>query len=310
MKKLLLSCAVCLLLACCSFAQGLPRNVHILRPYSGQPQAPASGKTITYNGGPIMSAPTTVYVIYYGTWSTRATTIVNNFVSALYGSPQFNVNTTYFDNTGAYVQNTVLYDPKVDSYVDNYSFGKSITDSQIQQVVANAISGGHLPNDTNGVYFVLTATDVKDPDGFCSFFCGYHGPSTSIVTGETIKYSMVGNAATQCPSGCIGNTAIYHDKTSPNGDMGADGAVSVIYHELSETVTDPEVNLGFNTTAWNGAYGENGDACAWEFGTTKLTKTGAHYNNVMGGHPYLIQLMLRNDGTSLGTDPGTCVKGK
>jgi hypothetical protein len=309
MKKFLQILAVSLCLASLAVAQGLPKNVHVLRPYGPQADAPASNLTITYNGGPVMGSGATVYVIYYGNWSAKATNIVNRFIQSLNGSPQFNVNTTYFDKNGAVVQNTVLYDPTVDSYVDNYSLGKNVRDSNIMTIVKNAINGGHLPNDTNGVYFVLTATDVTDPDGFCSFFCGYHGPSTSIITGETIKYSMIGNAATQCPSGCIGNVAIYGDKNSPNGDLGADGVVSVLYHELSETVTDPNVNLGVNQTAWNGAFGENGDACAWMFGTTKKTAQGAHYNQVMGGHPYLIQLMLKMTGTSLNTNPGICVKG-
>jgi hypothetical protein len=309
MKKFFQVLAVALCLGSLAIAQSLPKNVHVLRPYGQQGNAPASNLTITYNGGPVMGTGATVYVIYYGNWSTKATGIVNRFIQSLNGSPQFNVNTTYFDKNGAVVQNTVLYDPKIDSYVDSYSLGKSVRDSNIMTIVKNAINGGHLPNDTNGVYFVLTATDVTDPDGFCSFFCGYHSPSNTIITGETIKYSMIGNAATQCPTGCIGNVAIYGDQKSPNGDLGADGVVSVLYHELSETVTDPNVNLGFNQTAWNGNFGENGDACAWMFGTTKKTPQGAHYNQVMGGHPYLIQLMLKMTGTTLTTNPGVCVKG-
>ena len=48
-------------------------------------------------------------------------------------------------------------------YHDNYSLGKSLSgDAQIQQIVADAISGGHLPGNSNGVYFVLTYTDVTD----------------------------------------------------------------------------------------------------------------------------------------------------
>jgi hypothetical protein len=60
--------------------------------------------------------------------------------------------------------------------------------------------GGHLPDDTNGVYFVLTATDVYETafgGGFCTLFCGYHGPSTTIIPGEIITYSFVAKVPTR-----------------------------------------------------------------------------------------------------------------
>ncbi len=74
---------------------------------------------------------------------------------------------------------------------------------------------------------------------------------------------MVGDPD-QCPSGCE-TSFILGDKGSPNNDPGADGTTAIMWHEFSETSSDPEVNL---VTAWAGNFcGESGDCCAWLFGT-------------------------------------------
>jgi hypothetical protein len=198
--------------------------------------------------------------------------------------------------------NKVNHSTKND-YHDNYSLGKALSgDGAIQTIVSKAISGKHLPADTNGIYFVLTYKDVTDP-GFCSSFCGYHGPSTSIVSGKVIKYSMVGDPD-QCPSGCE-TSHILGDPGSPNNDPGADGTTAIMWHEFSESASDPEVNLN---TAWAGNFcGENGDCCAWLFGTVKKDSHGHFYTNKIGTKEYAMQEMLELQSKSrTGNVPGAC----
>ena len=64
-----------------------------------------------------------------------------------------------------------------------------------------------------------------------------------------------------------------------------------IMHELSETVTDPDLNAWFTK---NGA--ENGDLCNYFYGTDPLytTPKGATANTLLNGHYYLIQYIWRN----------------
>ena len=305
MNKVCLGLLLAASLLSSALAQTSPR-VHLLRPFGQQPVSPST-LTITYNGGPVMTGTNTAYVVYYGAWTQHAKNIVNAYLSTLGGSTMYNINTTYFDGTKTHIQNVVLYDPSIDSIVDKYSLGKNLTDAQVQQVVANAISASKLPDDPNGVYFVLTWTDVTESasfGSFCSAFCGYHGPSTSISKGEVIKYSFIGDAATQCPSGCVASRVIG-DSSSPNGDPGADGVVNVLWHELSESVSDPEVNL---RTAWAGSCGESGDCCAWQFGKTFVTKNGSHANQRLGGRPFIAQLMLQLTQEKVGTDNGVCAR--
>ena len=59
--------------------------------------------------------------------------------------------------------------------------------------------------------------------------------------------------------------------------------LSVLAHELEETATDPQLN------AWYSANGkENGDKCAWTWGTT-YSSGGGFANMKIGGTDYLIQ---------------------
>ncbi len=305
MKKQWLGLVIVVCFACSAFAQVSP-TVHALRPFDKDhpPSTNCNGSPcdINYNGGPVIEKAPTVYIVWYGNWTTKDKSIIDYYFAHLGGTTQEKINTTYSDSTGKFIQNAVKHSVKND-YHDNYSLGKSINDAGIQTIIANAISGGHLPNDTNGIYFVLTYKDVTDSDGFCSSFCGYHSPSTSIVNGEVIRYSMVGDPD-QCPSGCE-TSYILHDKSSPNNDPGADGATAIMWHEFSESSSDPEVNL---RTAWAGNFcGESGDCCAWLFGTVKKDSHGHFYTNKIGTKEYAMQEMLQLTSKSrTGNIPGEC----
>jgi len=226
---------------------------------------------IDYHGGPVILGTTNVHFIWYGNsgWPTSsASSILSNYAQSVGGSGYFNINTTYYNGSNTHVSNSVHYSGAV-SHSETY--GASLTDAEIQQIVADT-----NPTDTNGVYFVLTGPDVTASSGFCSQYCGWH--THGLISGLDIKYSFVGDAATQCPSGCMAQT------TSPNGDAGADGMASVLAHELEEAVSDPDLN------AWYDRRGaENADKCAWTFGTESTASNGSKYNVVLGGKQYLIQ---------------------
>jgi hypothetical protein len=236
-------------------------------------RARVRGNGITYHGGPVILGTTHVYYIWYGNWgSNSANAILTNLAQNIGGSPYFNINTTYYNGSNAHVSNSVAY---YGSTTDNYSHGTALNDAAIQAIVSGAIASGHLPLDTNGVYFVLTSADVNETSGFCTQYCGWHTRGT--ISASDIKYSFVGNPD-RCPSACEEQT------TGPNGNAGADGMASIISHELEEAVTDPDLN------AWYDSRGaENADKCAWTFGTTHTAQNGALYNMTLGSMNYLIQ---------------------
>jgi hypothetical protein len=234
---------------------------------------PVKGNGIYYHGGPLILGTTNVYYIWYGSWSgNSATTILTDLAQSINGSSYFSINTTYYDGNGVHVSNSVSY---AGSTTDSYSHGSTLTDSAVQAVVSGAISSGKLPNDTKGVYFVLTSADVNESSGFCTQYCGWH--THGAISGSDIKYSFVGNPD-RCPSACTNGTP------PPNGNIGADGMASIIAHELEEAVTDPDLN------AWYDRRGEeNADKCAWTFGATYTTSNGGVANVTLGSRDYLIQ---------------------
>ncbi|HEY4365588.1 MAG TPA: chitobiase/beta-hexosaminidase C-terminal domain-containing protein, partial [Bryobacteraceae bacterium] len=248
-------------------------------------QAAQQGFGITYHGGPIMTGTPNVYIIWYGNWASDPTgvTILTHFLQYDGGSPYYGVNTTYSNASSVHITNAINY---VTSYSDNYSLGKSLTDANIQSIVGNAITGGHLPNDSNGVYFVLTYQDVQETSGFISQYCGWHSYGT--IAGSTIKYAFVGDANTQGLANCSVQTV-----SSPNGDPAADAMASVVAHELEESTSDPQLNAWYDSTG-----NENADKCAWNFGTTYTAINGSVANMNLAGYDYLVQQNWANLGPS------------
>jgi len=251
------------------------------------PFAVTQGNGINYHGGRIMPGSVHIYFIWYGNWtngpkkSDTQTTV--NLIDALYaasggmgGSPYAKINSTYGDTTHQVSGNFSL----VQSTTDNYSKGKSVSDAGIKAIVTSAINHG-LPKDTNGIYFVLTSSDVNESSGFCSQYCGWHTHGT--ILSSDIKYAFVGNPD-RCSSACEAQTV------SPNGDSGADGMASIMAHETEEAVSDPDLNAWWNSNTGE----ENADQCAWRFGPLHGTLGHGAFNQTFGSHNWLIQMNWEN----------------
>jgi hypothetical protein len=236
---------------------------------------------ITYHGGPVLATPT-VYLIWYGNWNqangsdtSAGQAIIRDFLFGLNNSPYYQTNASYGAPTGLINRSTT-------EYIDRYSQGTRLSDAAVQAVVSGAIASGELGvADPNGVYFVLTSTDVSEKSGFCNKYCGWHTAGT--ISGTNIKYAFIGNA-NRCLNACAAQTI------GPNANAGVDGMVSVIAHELEEANTDPDPDSG-----WVDSKGaENADKCAWTFGANPQGPVNAQYNMTLpalsgGTRNYLVQ---------------------
>jgi Phosphate-induced protein 1 conserved region len=257
-------------------------------PENQAPRIVTQGNGINYHGGPVMKGnPVNVYFVWYGNWTngphSSDSQVTVGLLDALFGSSggiggsgYEKINSTYGDNSGNVSGNIAL----AASTTDNYSHGTRLSDSGVQAVVSSAISSGRLPKDTNGLYFVLTSSDVRESSGFCTQYCGWHTHGT--ISSADIKYSFVGNPD-RCPSACEAQTS------SPNGDSGADGMASVMAHEAEETASDPDLNAWYDTSG-----AENADKCAWKFGPTTGSIGSGAYNETFGSHNWLIQMNWEN----------------
>ena len=267
---------------------------------------------ITYNGGPVLTNPINVYFIWYGDWSQKSATasILHDLISNVGASDYYKTNTVYYqvgnsfafgdagldadeasapDQSKHFVTNNVQF--VGDLYV-NYTHGTAFSDSDISTIVAETLQVSNIIPNENNVYFVLTSVDVRVYSnidifhGFCTTYCGFH--NDTIINGIDTKYAFVGDVE-QCPDLCSAKYE-YQDAgfmSPPNGDWSADGMASVVMHELSEAVTDPEP---INNPAWQALDGfENGDMCAWYYGPLYLTKNGSVANTHIAQRDYLLQ---------------------
>jgi hypothetical protein len=238
------------------------------------------GAGIDEHGGPVMTGPVGLHVIWYGDWASapQRRAVVGDLLSAIGGSSYFAINTTYTSVGGRPVTNQLTVAEQLD---DAGSVGtKALSDDAIRKVVAGAVTSGRLASDPSGIYVVLTAANVTKT-GFGTQYCGWHTHAS--LRGADLKFAFIGDPSSGAMRGCAGQPA------GPNADVAADAMASVIAHELAETVTDPDLNAWYDSTG-----AENADKCAWRFGTTHAVTGGGTANVRLGAREYLLQANWRN----------------
>jgi hypothetical protein len=252
----------------------------------GAPQKGAPTNGIFYHGGPVMGGTVNLYFIWYGNFLTGPTpsdsVATQDLLTTLFstgglgGTAYARINSTYSDRSRAVTGKFAL----MESANDYYSRGAKLNDAAVTAVVAQAVSNGALPKDVNGVYFVLSSSDVSETSGFCTRYCGWHSHAT--ISGSDIKIAFVGNPD-RCPNACEEQTV------SPNGDSGADGMASIMAHETNEAISDPDLNAWYDTSG-----NENGDKCVWKWGPVTGSLGNGAYNTAVAGHHWLIQMNWEN----------------
>lgn len=254
---------------------------------------------LRYHMGPVLSStPINIYLIWYGRWSRPQKLLIKDFlnsVSTATAPPPsvaqwWHTVSLYTDQTGSNVSRSFFIAREYNDH--RYSLGNHLTRLSVQQVIASAVKSAPFPVDhKNGIYLILTADDVTVQD-FCRAVCGFHYFTFPSMVGYTLPYAWVGNSGKQCPEVCAYPFAIPAYMAgggptggalkSPNGDVGVDGMISVIGHELAELASNPLVNAwyaGEDPTAPT----EIGDLCEGLYGTG-------------GGGGYIGQVMRDKEG--------------
>jgi hypothetical protein len=292
--------------------------------------AAAASAPITYHqGGQVLTGPVNVYVIWYGSWvgtgsapvastktSTAASkTLISNFLASIGNTPRFLVNSTYYSQASTNGLKTYVSGQVNFAGETSVNATSDLNPTSLLGVVNSAIAaprwvqkGATTPYlttpvaDPNGVYFVLTSAGIRETSGFLTRFCGWHSYATTVNSSTTLKYSFVGDASANLAA-CAGQTA-----TSPNSVksgkvlttnlVAADALISVLTHELEETVTDPQLNAWFDKAGL-----ENADKCAWTWGATTINSANGSTSNLsLGSASYLVQ-------QNWNATSQTCVKG-
>jgi Phosphate-induced protein 1 conserved region len=306
-----------------------------LRPPTGSTSANRS--PIKYHGGPVMPGVSRIVVIWYGNWNQTNNTdtpagqqIIRD---ALYGLALDGGSVPKSPYAGAFTYSAITESGTLSKYSDSLGdVVKAVSSAVIAEcsMSASPTYGGSTLSDATvmslaqwaagqscsqpagstasgpdpaAVYLVLSSSDIGESSGFLSSYCGWHSYTTT--SGIYTQYGFIGNPAKQISS------CSYQPTSSPNGNPGVDAMISVIAHELEETVTDPQLNAWYNS-----AGSEDGDMCAWTFGSHQqaisssnpfylgASNSGSYYNIVLpaqpgtgglkstGYRPYLVQRAL------------------
>jgi len=302
LRKLSFSLVVAAALVVCSVAFGdapSPDNpagrsndvLGVVPVHSEAGKHSTSGSGLVYHGGPVMHTNAT-YAIYWipSGYSVSAgyQSLLDRFLTDVAAdsgktSNVYYSDTQYSDNTNG----SILYSSSfVRDITDSSSFPASgcrdaytsvcLTDAQLQTEIDNVINANGLPRGIGAMYFIFTPKNVGSCFGSScafSYFCAYH---SSFGSGSSLTLYANQPYAAWVPGACGSGE-------SPNNDD-ADSTISVASHEHNETITDPLGN------AWYDRRGaEDGDKCAWNFGTSLGSTGNGSYNQLINGHPYYLQ---------------------
>lgn len=320
------------------FGQAPSSAPQALQPPAGSTKS--NTNPIRYHGGPVMTGLNKVVLIWYGNWTQTSGTntatgqqLIRDAVHGLAADAATSSATDYSGITttaNAVKSYFAPYTQSPSGSVGQVSSpniyectqptaaaygGTQLSDATVLALVQAAaqsdcsmsapsgapwyLSGTGGAPDANAIYLVLSSSDIAETSGFLSKYCGWHSYSTMAGL-VPVKYGFIGN-----PSASI-TSCTYQPTVSPNNNPGVDAMVSVIAHELEETVSDPQLNAWYNSRG-----SENGDMCAWTFGAHQMPMSNGSYANVMlpgqnGGLVYfLVQraLSAKNSACYINANP-------
>ena len=282
------------------------QHLHVFKS-NGKPVGKTTGQfgsasDLNYHGGRVLHDPQ-IYVIFWGSsWNsgtdaTAKQTILNFFNDVGYTGYN-NVITQYYDSTR--INGDIrLAASTVDTNfaaADTSCGGPTVYDSDIYNEAANVAQARGWPLDSaNGIYFVYPpagsyvniggVTPCSDtPDSTGQGYCAYHGNFYTSNPSVTFAYSAMPYPVSK--AGC-GTLPSYPNGSSTN--YVGDAEVNVSSHEMSEAITDPDLNAWFDSSG-----NENGDLCAWIWPTSN--SGGNTY--LRNGSTFTMQLEYSNDFSS------------
>jgi hypothetical protein len=261
-------------------------------PAHNQAAKRGGGSNLTYHGGPVMQTNNT-YAIY---WDPAGFTMQPNYASTIdqflgdVAADSGKTSNVYYSDTQYYsgTNNFISYSSAFKgSVTDTTAFPASgctdsvaqttvcLSDDQLRAEIDTVATANNWPR-AGSLFFIFTPQNVGscDQPGSCAFstYCAYHWNFGS-GAGQTLyanqPYTMTVPSA--CGSG-----------QSPNASD-ADSTINVTSHEHNEAITDPLGSAWFDSRGY-----ENGDKCAWTFGTAS-GPAGAQYNQTINTHHYYLQ---------------------
>ena len=210
----------------------------------------ASTENVTFQGGEVINNPQ-FYNVFVGDWSSsanqaRAATF-NKFIQDLVGSNWMSIFNSYgITKPGAFVKQINISNPSVTA--------TSETNSDVENIIQNAISQGIVPepsNVENNQVFILympNGVGIIDQAGLCISMCtsgansfGYH---YYFITnkGNQVYYMVIPSLDDACLQQTCATDSGCSLKLSQSQQ---DRQTQVLSHEIAELLTNPEGNSGW-----------------------------------------------------------------
>jgi hypothetical protein len=232
---------------------------------------------LLWHNGPVMHS-TTVSPIFWGTaWNNPGDKVtgLDNLYSHIGGSSYAHTNSEYTDSAGNV--NTSSISKASDTTDLTATPSGAPSTNQVLAEVARATNN----NPTPGAYYPVYSDQPRGSAGYCAWH------SSGTINGTQVEFGFFFNL--DGDPGCD-----PHDSGSKHS-QGLAALANVSGHELSEMLTDPQLN------AWYDRQGsENADKCAWTF----------NGNVTIGGESWKIQGNWSNAaaGNNSGYANGGCIQ--
>lgn len=188
-------------------------------------------------------------------------------------------------------------------YADGSGYSACVDDAQIRAEVDKVSTANGLPHDLSHIYVLYLPKQVEScfkpgkttstgGGQACTInheptaaYCAYHSYDSNSAVYADMAYPIYAS-----PVGyTCGSDAVWPTVQSPNGNPDADTEISATSHEISEAITDPDVQTGWMDSSGN----EIGDDCAYIYGHTQGAP-GRVYNQVINGQSFLTQEEFSN----------------
>jgi len=209
----------------------------------------ASGRRVSlllWHNGPVMHSTTVVPVFWGSSWANSSftgdkITGLDYWYSHAGGTPYLHTNSEYYDGSGN--ANTTSVSKSADKTDYSQTPSGAPSTSQVLAEVARVTNNNPVPN----AYYPVYSDQRRGNAGYCAWH------SSGTINGIRVQFGFF--FTLDGDAGC--------DPQAPTNlghSQGLSALANVSGHELSEMLTDPQLN------AWYDRQGsENSDKCAWTF---------------------------------------------
>lgn len=201
---------------------------------------------LVWHGGPVMHVTKVVPIFWGSSWSSSTfkgdkLTGLDTFYTGVGGTPYLHTNSEYTDGSGHVNTSTLT---KGTDLTDTSATPKGApSTSQVLAEVAKETGN----NPMSGAYYPVYSDQPRGTAGYCAWH------SSGTINGIQVEFGFFFNL--DGDPGCDPQAP-----SSVNHSQGLSALANVSGHELSEMLTDPQLN------AWYDQQGnENADKCAWTF---------------------------------------------